>query len=772
MSEVALDGPLAIERIKLFGQLAAQVSALGEATGPLARIQAGRVMADLMRMLSATAAVPVADAGTRERVPNAEQYGITKEESTRLFASLKRLNSDPGWSGGDGYRYEIFAKRIDAATDGVATAVAWAREWLAGLNAEEAEERQREEENIAFQKEVADRLAADLAAGHSSNPLYQAWLDTLTEPATAKNHDYMAWNSARGAEFDKLWKGARRDISGKFSAEYHMARAAYFRQWADEHLSGRVKAQRAVAQDPEGELIIEPGDEVNAADVEAPVDPESPAQELVEHVTGRGKTLRGVIRTDLTYAQAKEIDPYTFRKNDGFFIRDKHLDGGTAGIVEPGVKLELIAEQQARAEADRLANEQLRQQKKRAEQASKLRGAGQSAIDKAESELGRDRNTNTARRAAIASNIERRNEQARANGKTMLNLADAIELGEVKALAGVSSRAVVEILHNLLVNAMGSRDSKRWNYAQQQENQGRKPEPEDVQFARYPRALWNGAGASPLRILELLKGKRGSKELAERIRYRAEAAPEDIALLRNMIGDKEADDQLGWWNIEQAKRETSLRRAGISNFEQLHAALLEYMQFREGTRLEDPIKKAERAILGQKVGLDFFPTPAGEAQRMVQMAGIKAGDRVLEPSAGNGNIADAAAAAGAKVDVLEISSQLREILKVKGYNVVGHDFLEYEPDEKYDAVLMNPPFSNRLDATHIMRAYDMVKPGGKLVAIAGEGVFFGADRKAVEFRDWLERHSALVEQLQQRTFQDRALLATTGANARLLVIEK
>lgn len=46
---------------------------------------------------------------------------------------------------------------------------------------------------------------------------------------------------------------------------------------------------------------------------------------IVEHVTGRGKTLRGIIRTDLTLEQAKEIDKYTFRKDGGYFIREKHL---------------------------------------------------------------------------------------------------------------------------------------------------------------------------------------------------------------------------------------------------------------------------------------------------------------------------------------------------------------------------------------------------------------------------------------------------------------
>lgn len=46
---------------------------------------------------------------------------------------------------------------------------------------------------------------------------------------------------------------------------------------------------------------------------------------LVEHITKAGKTLRGVVRKGITEADALKVDPYTFRKNGGWFIREKHL---------------------------------------------------------------------------------------------------------------------------------------------------------------------------------------------------------------------------------------------------------------------------------------------------------------------------------------------------------------------------------------------------------------------------------------------------------------
>lgn len=55
---------------------------------------------------------------------------------------------------------------------------------------------------------------------------------------------------------------------------------------------------------------------------------------IVEHTTKKGKTLRGVVRADLTKEEAQAIDPYTFRKDDGWFIREKHL--GDVSLADEG----------------------------------------------------------------------------------------------------------------------------------------------------------------------------------------------------------------------------------------------------------------------------------------------------------------------------------------------------------------------------------------------------------------------------------------------------
>lgn len=46
---------------------------------------------------------------------------------------------------------------------------------------------------------------------------------------------------------------------------------------------------------------------------------------IIEHVTQKGHTIKGVVRTGITQEQAAAIDPLTFKKDGGWFIREKHV---------------------------------------------------------------------------------------------------------------------------------------------------------------------------------------------------------------------------------------------------------------------------------------------------------------------------------------------------------------------------------------------------------------------------------------------------------------
>ncbi|MCK2122125.1 hypothetical protein [Pseudomonas sp. PNPG3] len=510
-------------------------------------------------------------------------------------------------------------------------------------------------------------------------------------------------------------------------------------------------------------------------------EPPVPVPDIIEYTTKKtGKVLRGIIRTDLTLDQAKAIDPYTWKMNGGYFIREKYLAGDTGHIQAAPAPVVLTAEQQAEALATAQRQAEERAKAALASQVEKLRQVANKAVGDADDSLGADRKTNTAKRAREAGYAIEKAAANKAAGHTLNNIADAIEIGAAGSLSKLTSRAQLDQLQRVMGAAQYESD-RSLTYSEQQRRKGRPFDDNDLRNVKFPRPQSWGNRFSNAAETMAKKAPTGNSRLIAALKKlgtqrgeRFHLRPEDIAITRKAAAVLK---QVGeTWDLKDPMEAIAaadrLERMGITDSSSLQAAVRELVPMMAQKVKEDPVRVAERAIIGQKVGIDFFPTPAHVAQRMARLAHIREGMRVLEPSAGNGNLADAAKAEGGVVDVIEIAGPLRDILTAKGYNVVAHDFDGFTPDEKYQAILMNPPFSNRQDAAHIMRAFDMLAGGGTLVAIAGEGVFFGQDKKAAAFRDWLDAHGAEVEQLEGGTFQDNALLAQTSANARLIVLHK
>jgi 16S rRNA G1207 methylase RsmC len=121
---------------------------------------------------------------------------------------------------------------------------------------------------------------------------------------------------------------------------------------------------------------------------------------------------------------------------------------------------------------------------------------------------------------------------------------------------------------------------------------------------------------------------------------------------------------------------------------------------------------------------------------MVRLARLEDGMSVWEPGAGKGSIAEVIReTARVRLDVCELQAELRQILELKGFNVIG--FNCFEVTGEYDRILMNPPFGKGLEISHITHAYNRLADGGRLVTIAPESVSFRKDRAYREFRDWL-----------------------------------
>jgi hypothetical protein len=142
----------------------------------------------------------------------------------------------------------------------------------------------------------------------------------------------------------------------------------------------------------------------------------------------------------------------------------------------------------------------------------------------------------------------------------------------------------------------------------------------------------------------------------------------------------------------------------------------------------------------------FYPTPSEVADRMVALA--EYGDKdltTLEPSAGDGQILDAIPW---DFGSTAVEFNHHRALKIKGrfpaWHVDEADFLKWQPGgdmpRQFDRVLMNPPFNDRVEAYHIVKAFGHLAPGGILVAILPEGWFTRDDQKSTVLRSFLQEH--------------------------------
>jgi len=165
--------------------------------------------------------------------------------------------------------------------------------------------------------------------------------------------------------------------------------------------------------------------------------------------------------------------------------------------------------------------------------------------------------------------------------------------------------------------------------------------------------------------------------------------------------------------------------------------------------------------------LDFYRTPAEVVERMVSIAGDMSGCIVLEPSAGDGAIVEQVVSKypSAIVHAIEVDEKRADKLRQKfsGVNVTQADFMAHTPIIP-DIVLMNPPFVLQGDKlayiTHINKAYQVIKEGGKLVAIAPASLKFRSDKRTSDLREFVLSHGT-IEDLPSGVFGESGTMVST-----------
>jgi phospholipid N-methyltransferase len=416
--------------------------------------------------------------------------------------------------------------------------------------------------------------------------------------------------------------------------------------------------------------------------------------------------------------------------------------------------------------------------------------------------LNADRKTNTARRAGMAASIEGRARQEIAHAQTLRKIADGLKDGKLKYLDGVTQSTHLEELNSVARRAAydgfkSELNAKYGDYGNAPYSEREKlnggysaidltPDAADHAVYPYPK-LW----ASEVKELAaMLKGKRGVKYDRASLEAMAERASKNEdrdglisfndktwptfkaafdkikssgAIDRNDFRTKSLVSRMS----DTSESMRRLKSAGIHNEAELRQALREYIPLKSSQQKEDPVRKAERALIGRKLD-GFFPTPPSVIDKMLAAVDIQPGHEVLEPSAGKGDIVDQIKRAQpeANVKALEYNRTFGDVLGAKGHDVEFGDFMEHKG--QYDRIVMNPPFENGADMQHVRHAYEQLKPGGKLVAIMAGG----GTAKRQEFDKWVQSIGGEVEELPAGSFAGNDAFRQTGVNTKMVTIER
>lgn len=176
----------------------------------------------------------------------------------------------------------------------------------------------------------------------------------------------------------------------------------------------------------------------------------------------------------------------------------------------------------------------------------------------------------------------------------------------------------------------------------------------------------------------------------------------------------------------------------------------------------------DRLTGGESVNIkkefQFFVTPPEIANMLVDLAEVDYTDTILEPSAGSGALVFAInRTIGFKlVDCFELMPENETILKeLPTVRFIGNDFLKEDARCEYSKIIANPPFSKNQDIDHILKMYECLVTGGRIVTVASNHWRFASNRKETVFREWLNDIGAEIQDIDAGAFKDSGTMISS-----------
>ncbi len=396
-------------------------------------------------------------------------------------------------------------------------------------------------------------------------------------------------------------------------------------------------------------------------------------------------------------------------------------------------------------------------EKKQASVAERLLEMADRWEEEARGKFNQDRKENTARRARQASYARDTAETRIRAAKILRNIAQGLEKGEIKYLSRIDSAVQLDTIRQIWTAANYRRfqksedKTKRWDKWELDLEK-------DIDFVVYPYPYINAEFL--LGLVREYGRKKGFQLIANRLEKKANNVirhPEKHLVYFTGSGIDDARKFVAAVSNAYDKQRLSaifedydrVQRMGLTTLPLIKTALREYHEYTDVKTLTDEernareMKDLENSFRGEKID-GFFPTPSPMANELVNLADIQPGDRVLEPSAGLGHIAEIIRTRypDNPLTLIEQFWPLAEALQKKGFDPVRGDFLEHKGE--YDKIVMNPPFERDQDIEHVQHAFSLLAPGGRLVAIMA-GNKEGSNKKKAAFRELIDEYGYIQE---------------------------
>lgn len=143
---------------------------------------------------------------------------------------------------------------------------------------------------------------------------------------------------------------------------------------------------------------------------------------------------------------------------------------------------------------------------------------------------------------------------------------------------------------------------------------------------------------------------------------------------------------------------------------------------------------------------------------------IYEGSKILEPSAGEGNLIDYINSKfkfDNPIDVIELNADKANKLIEKGYNLIGRDYINTNIKNKYDLILACPPFKDNANLLHIQKMYTDLDKYGTIVTLCNTSWIIDNTPIAIKFREFLQSIHYSIFMLPDNSFIEKGKTVPT-----------